>query len=97
MALARCCYAPRRWHRGRVSPPEVFETIRCQLGVAHGVLDVAVAEVGLKCPRVVPLVGQRVAAAVPQHVRVALKPSLASMPARSSMRANPAVVKGALR
>ena len=43
-------------------------------------LDIAVAQVSLECPRIVTLVGQREAARVPQHVRMCLKPSLASMP-----------------
>src|SRR5262245_23441205 len=33
-------------------------------------LDVLVAELGLQRPRIVPRIGQRIAAAVPQHVRV---------------------------
>jgi hypothetical protein len=49
---------------------------------AHGVLDVLVAEIGLQRAGVVPLVGQRVAAGVHEHVRATLKPNLASTPAR---------------
>jgi hypothetical protein len=56
-------------------------------------LDVAVPEISLQGSRVVPSVCQRIAAGVSQHV-LALKPSLASTPTRSTMRANPAVVKG---
>src|SRR5215472_1519304 len=52
------------------SAPEVLEPMRRQLGVAHRVLNVLVAEPSLKRPGVVAGVGQRVAAAVPQHVRV---------------------------
>jgi hypothetical protein len=44
------------------SAPEVFEAIGRHLGVADGVLDVLVAEVGLKGAGIVPLVGQGEAA-----------------------------------
>ena len=44
-------------------------------------LNVAVAEVGLQRPRVVALVGQRITAGVPQHVRVRLEGQL-GLPAR---------------
>src|SRR5262249_41513384 len=52
------------------STPEVLEPRRCQLGVAHGVLDVLVAEPGLQRPRVMAGIGQRIAAAMAQHVRM---------------------------
>ena len=55
------------------------------------------AEIGLKRPRVVALVGQREAAGVPQHVRVRLEAEPGASPARSTMRAKPAVVNGAPR
>ena len=57
-------------------------------------LDVAVAEVSLQRSRIVTLVGQRKATSEAQHVRVTFRASPAASPARSSMRANPAVVKG---
>ena len=38
-------------------PPEILEPIRCQLGVAHRVLDVFVAEPRLQRPRVMAGVG----------------------------------------
>ena len=44
-------------------------------------LNIAVPKVRLQCPGVVPLVGQRVAAGVPQHVRVRLERQL-GLPAR---------------
>src|ERR1700756_2709825 len=50
--------------------PEVFEPRLAQFRVARRVLDGAVAEPVLNCPRVVPLVGQGIAAGVPQHVDV---------------------------
>jgi len=50
--------------------PEIPKPIRSQLGVAHRVLNVLVPESGLERSRVVAGVGQGVAAAVPQHVRM---------------------------
>src|SRR3954451_18955608 len=52
------------------SLPEGFEAIGCELGVAHRVLDVLVAEVMLQGPRVLLVIGQRVAEGMPQHVRM---------------------------
>jgi hypothetical protein len=54
----------------RSIPPKVFETSWRQLGISHGVLNVLVAEVGLKRPRVVALRRQGKTAGVPQHVRM---------------------------
>ena len=51
-------------------PPQLLEPRRVGGGVAHRVLDVAVAEVVLDQPGVRALVGQGVAAGVAQHVRV---------------------------
>ena len=59
-------------------------------------LDIAMSEVGLQRPRVVPLVCQRVAAGVPEHVRVRLERQL-HLRARALMRANSAVLNGAPR
>ena len=78
-------------------PPEVLEPVRRQLGVAHGVLDIFVAQIGLQRPRIVALVGQREAAGMAQHVRMGLEVEAAAPPARSTMRAKPAVVNGAPR
>src|SRR5262249_9902818 len=50
--------------------PEVLERVRCQLGVTHRVLNVSVPEPSLQRPGVVAGVGQGIAAAVPQHMRV---------------------------
>ena len=50
--------------------PESLESIRCEVGVPHGVRDVPVTEVVLEGSSVVALVGELVAAGVPQHVRV---------------------------
>jgi len=58
--------------------PKVLEPCRRRLGVAHRMLDVAVTEIRLERPRIMPSVGQCVSASMPQHVRVSLKakPSL---------------------
>ena len=48
--------------------PEVLEPRRRQFCVPDGVLNILVPEVGLQRACVVPLVGQSVAAGVPQHV-----------------------------
>jgi hypothetical protein len=50
------------------SAPEVLEPMRCQLGVAHRMLDVLVTEVRLQRACVVARVRQGIAAAVSQHV-----------------------------
>ena len=50
--------------------PEVSEPVGGELGVAGGVLDVAVPEPLLDGTRVVSAVGEREAAGVAQHVRV---------------------------
>jgi len=54
--------------------PEILEPRRGQLSIPDGVLDIPVTKIGLQSPRVVPLIGQRVAAGVPEHVRVRLEP-----------------------
>src|SRR5689334_1477843 len=48
--------------------PEVLESVRRQLGIAHSVHDVLVAKVVLQGPRVPPVVGELEAARMPQHV-----------------------------
>jgi hypothetical protein len=60
-------------------------------------LDIAVAEVSLKRPCVVAFIGERVAAGVPEHVRMDLESKPRRRARRSTMRASPAVVKGAAR
>jgi hypothetical protein len=50
--------------------PEVLEAGRRQLGVAHCVLDVAVAQIGLQRPGIDAVIGELEAACVPQHVRM---------------------------
>ena len=66
----------RRWADVFSSTPKILEPRRRQLSVADGVLDVAVAKISLQRPRIVPLVGERVAACVPEHVRVRLEGKL---------------------
>ena len=56
--------------------PKIPKARRRQLGVAHRVLDVAVAKVSLQRPRIVTLVGESVTAGMPQHVRVCLEGEL---------------------
>src|SRR5207237_7217240 len=51
-------------------PPEILEPVGGQLGVAHRVLDVLVPKPRLQRPGVVAGIGERVATAVPQHVRM---------------------------
>ena len=53
--------------------PEVFESIRRQLGIAGGVLDVAVSQVLLDRPRILPVVGQFVPGGMAKHMWVNLK------------------------
>ncbi len=58
---------------GPSASPEVLEPRRRQFGVAHRMLDIAVAEVGLQGAGIMSLVCQCVAASVPEHVRVGLE------------------------
>ena len=55
--LVECILALRRFCG--LASPKVLEPRRGQFGVAHGVLDVAVPEVGFKCPGVMSSVGER--------------------------------------
>jgi hypothetical protein len=68
--------------RRKSGPPKVLEARGRQFRVAHRVLDVAVSEVSLQGPRVMPSVRQRVPTGVPEHVRVGLeaKPRLDASP-----------------
>jgi hypothetical protein len=52
-------------------------------------VDGAVAEIGLQGSGINDLIGQRVAAGMPEHVGWTLKPILASSPARASSLAKP--------
>jgi len=73
--------------------PELLEPRRREFGIAHGVLNVAVSKVRLQGASVVPFVYQSIAQACLRMCGCALKPSLASVPARSTMRAKPAPVR----
>ena len=64
------------------SAPEVLKPIRRQLGIAHRVLNVLVAEPGLQRPSVVTGIGQRIAAAMAQHVRMNRERQLGPDPIR---------------
>src|ERR1035441_2396540 len=55
----------RRALPGASISPEVLEPIRREFGIAGGVLDVAVAQVMLDRPCVLPVVGQLIAGGVP--------------------------------
>ena len=54
--------------RSQSIAPEALEAGRHQLGVAHCVLDVAVAQIGLKRPGIDEVIGELEAASVSQHV-----------------------------
>ena len=56
--------------------PEVLEACCAQLGVANGMRDRAMAEPVLDGPGIGASVGQRVTAAMPQHVEMYLKRQL---------------------
>ena len=56
--------------------PEVLEARGRQFGVAHGVLDVSMAEIRREGARVGALVGKPNAAGLPEHVRVGLEAKL---------------------
>ena len=62
-----------------ITPPKILEPRRRQLSVAHGVLNVAVAEIGLQGARIVSSVRERVAAGVPERVRVSLERQLGDL------------------
>src|SRR6266496_5313851 len=74
-----CCYyvgREQRWREASVGNsrglPESREPGRIERRVAHGVLDLLVPEVVLDDPQVAALVGEVIAAAVPQQMRVRL-------------------------
>ena len=56
--------------------PKPFEPVGGQLRVPNGMLNVAMAEVGLQGAGVVALVGQGITASVPKHVRMRLEGQL---------------------
>lgn len=60
----------------RLLAPKIPKPRRRQLSVTNRVLNIPVPEISLQSPGVVPLVGQRVATGVPQHVRMRLEGQL---------------------
>src|SRR5262249_18940039 len=66
--------------RNRRLLPAVLKSIRRKFGVTHRVLNVLVPQPSLQCPRVVAGVGQGIAAAVPQHVRMDRKRHFCASP-----------------
>ena len=56
-------FGPRR--NGSLLPPKVLEPGRRKLGIPHRVLDRSMAKPILDSPRIVPRIGQGIAAAVP--------------------------------
>ena len=77
--------------------PKTFEPIRCQCGVAHGVRDICVTQVGLQRPGIAAVIRQLVAATVPEHVGVRFDAELSPTAARSIMREKPGALSGAPR
>ena len=73
LVLVEVCLA--LFERDHGLPPEVLKPIRRQLGVAHRVLDIAMAKIRLQCPRIMPLVCQGEATGVSKHVGVSLEVS----------------------
>ena len=69
-------FDPNKQFGCRLAAPEILEPRRRQLGVADRVLNVLMTEVSLKRSGIVSLVGERVAAGVPEHVRVRLEAKL---------------------
>ena len=60
----------------RMSSPEVLKPAWRQLGVSHRMLDISMAQIGLKGPGIVAFVSQGEAASVPEHVGVSLEAQL---------------------
>jgi len=84
-------WGPRRYPIAR-SAPEILEAVRRQLGIAHGVLDIPVTEIGLQRPGIVPLVGQSEAAGVSEHMWMGLELEASRRARTSSVRAQAARV-----
>ena len=74
------------------APPEVAEAVRRKLRIAHGVLDILVAKVVLQGTSIMPIVGEFVAAGVPEHVR-----SNFQMPRSSRSRSRRRFLRGTER
>lgn len=50
--------------------PEPLEPSRRQLGIPHGVLNIAMSRVVLDGPDVVPVIGQFIPTGVPEHMEM---------------------------
>jgi len=72
---------PLRFRRVVSVPPEILKPCQRKLGVPDGMLNVAVAEVGLQGAGVVALVGQGITTSVSKHVWVRLEGQF-GLPAR---------------
>src|SRR5450759_1829865 len=74
VVLAGTCtprmHSSRRNYADASILPKPFEPLGTQFRIAHGVCDVAMAEVLLDRARIVTVIGEFVARRVPQHVRV---------------------------
>ena len=72
-----CSHAQQAMRTGqgarRSRAPKIFESLLAQFRVAGGVLNGAMPEPILNCPRVMACIGQGVAAGMPQHVDVNLE------------------------
>ena len=77
--------------------PEILEPICRQFGVAGGMLNVAVSQIMLDRPRVLPVVGQLVAGGVAQHVRMDRDSMPASRSGRPTILRTASAQSGALR
>ena len=60
--------------------PEPLKPRRVGGRVLDGVLNVAVSEVRLQRPRIMPFVGERITAGVPEHMWVRFEPQLGLVP-----------------
>src|SRR3954468_20590321 len=78
--------------------PEGFEAIGCELGVADRVLNVLVPEIMLQGSRILAVVGQLVAACMPQNMCGCTRNgNAAASPVRASILRKPAGDIGARR
>jgi hypothetical protein len=59
-------------------PEKFLEPLRRQSGIAGGVLNIAVPEIGLDGARVMAIIGELVAAGVPEHVSMRIDAQISS-------------------
>src|SRR5262245_9014730 len=60
-------------HALTLGAPKILKSLLAQFCVAGSMLDCPMTKPVLNCPRIMPCIGQRVAAGVPQHVDVNLE------------------------